>query len=130
MGNHWLHGLISNKGCKVSAKVCILLSNGLCQYSSSCSLRFFLFSFFYSSFVNSSSRSSFSDNSWDRLLLCGVGISSSISLAKLATSTIIVLGISIMASFNFFFNLSLKVSFKYISSCYYGITVHNYKNLS
>jgi hypothetical protein len=35
-----------------------------------------------------------------------------------------------MVIFNFFCTLSLKVSFKYTSSCYCGITTHNYKDLS
>ncbi len=43
-------------------------------------------------------------------LLCGVGVSFSISFDELAISTIVVLGIPIVASFNFFLSPSLKVS--------------------
>jgi len=67
-------------------------------------------------FVNFSFESSLLDSGWDHLLLRGVGISYSISLAELTTSTIVTLGIPIMASFNFFCIFSLKVSFKYASS--------------
>ncbi len=106
--------------------------NMLHQYPSSHSLEIFLLSFFCSSLANSSSKYSLFDNGWERLLLCGVCIFSSISLAKLATSTIIDLGmgIPIKANFNFFISLSLKVSFKYTSFGCCGVIAHNYKNLS
>jgi hypothetical protein len=61
--------------------------------------------------------------------MCVVGISSSISIAKLATSTIVALGIPTMVSFNFFFSPSLKVYVRYTSFSYFGIITHNCKDL-
>jgi hypothetical protein len=61
--------------------------------------------------------------------LHGVRISSSISLLELDILTIVDVCIPIMATFNFFLNLSLKVSCRYTSYSCCGIITHSYKKV-